>query len=658
MLSNMNIYPKYFLSIVIVIVIVFFSLPGHSQEQLSLREKAKLKYDSYNYTDAIPMYLKLVDVKAPKMGDIEKLAYSYAAVNDYEAAENWFSRLVSYPESPAANLLAYAGVLKSNLRYKEAKQALETYVQKTGNGQKVANEMAGCDSAQVWLASPTAHVIRNEALVNTSNSEFGVFPFAKKAFYTGEPDKGVFKTVSGRTGNPYLRIYTADREANGSLSYPLIDTSVYNSALYHVGPIISNKAGNMLFVSRTYVGKKESEKELSGRREFRTQNIELYIYTASNGRWEVKPFPYNKVSAYSLGHACLSLDEQTLYFTSDMPGGFGGTDIWYSRLQADGSWGKPENAGSMINSSGNEMFPQMGVDGRLYYSSDGLAGMGGLDIFVSSGSGNSWGKPLNMHYPVNSPADDFAFVNLSQAADEVSTGYLSSNRKGGKGGDDIYSFGLEKPKIILALQGKTYDKKTGALLPLTNVTLMTADRQVIGKQLTPGSSTYFFRLDKDTEYKVLGQKLKYYSDSGVVSTAGLKGSDTLSLDLHLEPLFALGTKIEIRDIHYNFDKADIRPDAAKILDETVRIMRDNPTLEIEMGSHTDSRGSDLYNLDLSQRRAQSAVNYLVSRGIARGRMKAKGYGETQLLNGCKNGVACSIAQHQANRRTEFKIVKY
>lgn len=652
----MNTYPKYFLYI--LFAIIFFSRPGHAQEQLSLREKAKLQYDSYNYMEAIPMYLKLADVKAPKLGDIEKLAYSYAAVNDYEAAETWFSRLVSYPGSAAENLLAYAGVLKSNLRYKEAKQAFETYVQKTGNQQKVANEMAGCDSAQLWLATPTAHVIRNEAQVNTSLAEFGVFPFAKKAFYTGEPDKGVFKAVSGRTGNPYLRIYTADREANGSLGYPLIDTSVYNSSTYHVGPIISNKAGNMLFVSRTYVGKKDSEIEFSGKKKFRTHNIELYIYTAINGRWEEKPFPYNKVSAYSLGHACLSLDEQTLYFTSDMPGSLGGTDIWYSRLQADGSWGKPENAGSSINSSGNEMFPQMGADGRLYYSSDGLPGMGGLDIFVSSGSGSSWAKALNLHYPVNSPADDFAFVSLSQPTDEVLTGYLSSNRKGGKGDDDIYSFGLEKPKIILALRGKTYDKKTGALLPLTNVTLMRADRQVVGKQLTADSAGYFFMLDKNTEYMVLGQKLKYYSDSGKVSTLGLSHSDTLVVDLHLEPLFALGTKIEIKNIHYNFDKDNIRPDAAKILDETVRIMRDNPTLEIELGSHTDSRGSDIYNLDLSQRRAQSAVNYLVSRGIARSRMKARGYGETQLLNRCKNGVACSVAEHQANRRTEFKIVKY
>lgn len=654
--SNMNIHPQYLL--LIFYILIAFCSSGHAQEQLSLREKARLKYDSYNYTEAIPMYLKLVDVDKPKMDDIEKLAYSYAAVNDYEAAENWFSRLVIYPESAAENLLAYAEVLKSNLRYKEARQIFENYVQKTGDGKKVANEMMGCDSAQVWLARPTAHIIRNETLVNTALSEFSVFPFAKKVYYTGEPDKGVFKAVSGRTGNPYLHIYTADREPNGTLSYPLVDTSVYNHATYHVGPIISNKTGNMLFVSRTYVGKKDSEIEFAGRREFRTNNIELYIYTANNGQWEVKPFPYNNVKSYSLGHACLSQDEQTLYFTSDMPGSIGGTDIWYSILQPDGNWSKPENAGSLINTAGNEMFPEMGVDGMLYYSSNGLPGMGGLDIFVTGGSRNNWTKPINLRYPVNSPADDFAFVNLSLPSADWGTGYLTSNRKGGKGGDDIYSFGIEKPKIILALRGKTFDKNTGAQLPLTNVTLMTGERRVLAKQLTADSARYFFELDKNTDYTVLGQKVKYYSDSAKVNTVGLTKSDTLEVDLYLKPLFIVGAKIDIKDIHYNFDKDNIRPDAAKILDETVRIMRDNPTLEIEMGSHTDSRGSDIYNIDLSQRRAQSAVNYLVSRGIARSRMKAKGYGETQLLNRCSNGVTCSIAEHQANRRTEFKIVKY
>ncbi len=168
----------------------------------------------------------------------------------------------------------------------------------------------------------------------------------------------------------------------------------------------------------------------------------------------------------------------------------------------------------------------------------------------------------------------------------------------------------------------------------------------------------FFVLDKETDYTVLGQKEKFYSDSASVTTKSLTKSDTLSVTLRLEPLFEIGKTIAIQNIHYDFDKDNIRKDAAKILDELVRTMRDNPTLEIELGSHTDSRGVDIYNLDLSQRRARSVVNYLVSRGISRDRLTAKGYGETQLLNRCSNGVKCSAAEHQANRSTEFKIIKY
>lgn len=653
----MNINFKYLL--LPLFTVLLFCNEGKTQEQLSLRERAKLKYDSYDYAQAIPAYLKLVDVKVPRMADIEKLAYCYAQINDYEAAENWFSRLVTYPESKDENLLAYGAVLKSNFRYKEAKKVFENYAQKTGDGKKVLNDIIGCDSAQVWLSRPTAHVIKNEALVNTVNSEFSLFLLAAgKAYYTGEAETSESVSISGRTGHSYLRIFKAERAENSTLSLPVLDVAPYNDGSYHVGPVVSNKAGDMLFVSRTYVGKKDSEIEIVGKRKFRTNNIELYIYIPKDGKWEMKPFPYNNVSAYSLGQASLSQDEKTLYFSSDMPGSLGGTDIWYSILQNDGSWSKPQNAGNSINTSGNEMFPSIGIDGVLYYSSNGLPGMGGLDLFVTEGERNSWTKPVNLHYPINSPGDDFAFIKTSLPSADLGMGYLSSNRKGGKGGDDIYSFGIQKPKIILALKGVSYNKTTGAILPLTDVTLLTEDRRLVGKQLTADSGKYFFELDKNTNYTLLGQKTKYYSDSASVTTVGLTKSDTLEVNLYLQPLFVVGTRIEIKNIHYNFDKDNIRPDAAKILDETVRIMRDNPTLEIEMGSHTDSRGSDIYNIDLSQRRAQSAVNYLVSRGIARSRMKAKGYGETQLVNRCKNGVACSIAEHQANRRTEFKIVKY
>ncbi|WP_158622519.1 OmpA family protein [Pedobacter sp. KBW06] len=626
-----------------------------AQEQPSLRQRADQLYAQYKYANAASIYLKLADTRKPKLTDLERLADCYRKMNDYEAAENWYARVVQDQESKAENLITYGTILKSNSRYSEAKKVLQRYAGKSGDTQRVTNEIAGCDSALIWMAKPTAHKIKNEVQVNTAFADFGVFPMDNKIYYTAEPEQSLLRQKDGRTGNPFLRIYTADRSTGNSLSSKLINKSVYNDENYHVGPIICNQKGNVWYVTRTYPGR-SGEISKENKTKFRTNNLELYIYTANNSKYEVAPFLYNDVKNYSVGHAALSQDEKTLYFVSDMAGGLGGTDIWYCELQSDGSWGKPQNAGPAINTSEDEMFPNIATDDTLYYSSNGLPGMGGLDIFVAKGEKNNWSKSANLRYPINSAGDDFAFIT-NIVNEDTTMGYLSSNRKGGVGSDDIYSFSKIKPKMILALKGLTLNKKNGEILEAATVTLYANGRQVIAKQSSKTDGTVFFELAKGTDYSVLGQKEKFYSDSATVSTKGLTKSDTLSVTLRLEPLFEIGKTIVIQNIHYDFDKDNIRKDAAKILDELVRTLRDNPTLEIELGSHTDSRGIDIYNLDLSQRRARSVVNYVVSRGISRSRLTAKGYGETQLLNRCANGAKCSAAAHQANRRTEFKILK-
>ncbi|PYF77452.1 OmpA family protein [Pedobacter nutrimenti] len=649
----MSMIKKYI--VVPALILVFLGPVLKAQEQPGLRERADKLYLTYNYAQASSIYSKLADVKKPKLKDLERLADCYWKMNDYEAAENWYARVVQFPQSSPQNLLLYAEVLKSNARYEQAKSIFKQYASKSGDVKRVTNDIAGCDSAVVWMAKPTNHHIKNESLINTANSEFGVSSIGKQLFYVAEPNAAAFKKIYGRTGNPYLRIYTASQSPDSGLAKPEINQASYNNGRYHIGPVVSNKAGNVLYVTRTYPGQ-ETELTREHQLKFGTHNLELFIYSNLNGQWEEIAFPYNNVQKYSVGHAALSKDEKTLYFVSDMPGGFGGTDIWYSERKSDGTWGQPQNAGGRINTPGNEMFPNLNEDGVLYYSSNGLPGMGGLDIFSAKGSQNNWSVPLNLKYPINSSGDDFAFLTAETTAGTKS-GYLSSNRKGGKGGDDIYSFNSVISKIILALKGTVVNKKTGEILPASAVTLFQNGRQLVAKQNSSSNGTFFFELEKDVDYSVLGQKEKFYGDSVQLSTKGLIKSDTLNVVLRLDPLFEIGKAIALKDIHYNFDKDNIRPDAAKILDELVRTMRDNPTLEIELGSHTDSRGADVYNLDLSQRRARSVVNYLVSRGIDRGRMKAKGYGETKLLNRCSNGVKCSEAEHQTNRRTEFKILK-
>jgi len=631
-------------------------LSASSQEQPSLRDRAEELYRRYEYANAAAVYVKLVDTKKPRIQDLERLADCYLKMLDYESAENWYARVIGMEGSGSANRLRYGEVLKANGKYAEAKKQLEAYAAETGDRGQVAIDIAGCDSALVWMANPTSHHLRNEG-INTSLSEFSAFPVGDQVYYAGEPDEFMQGVGTyGWTGHSFLQVYTANRNADNVLTNPVIATEHINNGKFHIGPLTADATGNTLFVTRTYVGK-DGERTKEGPRKYHTHRLELYIYAKNNdGTWSSEPFAYNNVQEYSLGHATLSEDGATLYYASDMPGGHGGTDIWYSEKQADGSWGTPVNAGPAINSAGNELFPNIGPDNALYYSSDGFAGMGGLDVFQATGSKQQWTGPQSLRYPVNSSGDDFAYI-VTFDGEEGIAGYLSSNRKGGQGNDDIYSFSFEKPKIVIVLRGTTSNKKTGERIAAT-VTLFDGKREIIARKSSGDEGTFEFVLDRDRAYTVLGQKEGYHADSAKVNTAGITESDTLEVALLLEPVFRVGDTFELENIYYDFDKHNIRPDAAAILDELVRTMRDNPTLKIELSSHTDSRGTHAYNEALSQRRAQSAVDYLVSRGIARDRMVAKGYGETRLVNRCADGVPCSRDEHQANRRTEVTVLAY
>ena len=630
------------------------SLPVLSQEQPSLRDRADLLYRKYEYAGAVALYGRLADTRNPRLVDLERLAEGYRLMNDYESSENWYARLVGHGDSRPEHLLGYAEVLKAQGKYAEAKQQLEAYASRTGDRAGVSVQLAGCDSAEAWLASPTPHRLRNEAGVNTSRSEFSAFPSGGRVYYAGEPASG---ESYGWTGAAYLRVYSATAGTAG-LSSPGLFEGPANGGGFHAGPVAASADGRTLYVTRTYPGRSGLQHTREGGHRFRTHALELYVHRDNgDGSWSSEPFAHNDPGSYSVGHAALSPDGRTLYFASDMPGGHGGTDIWYSELESGGTWGRPVNAGPSVNTAGDELFPSVGPDGTLYYSSDGLAGMGGLDIFRAEGSRGEWSRPENLRHPVNSPGDDFAFVVSGQDGSGM-RGYLSSNRRGGAGGDDIYSFGWERPQIILLLKGTSSDRSTGDRLAGVSVSLYDGGRELVARRSSDGSGNFEFAVSPGHRYTVLGQKAGYHADSARVSTEGIATSDTLEVALLLEPVFRKGQAFELEDIYYDFDRHDIRPDAAAVLDELVRTMRDNPTLRIELSSHTDSRGSHAYNEALSQRRAQSAVDYLVSRGIARERMVAQGYGERRLANRCADGVPCSREEHQANRRTMVTVLDY
>jgi outer membrane protein OmpA-like peptidoglycan-associated protein len=281
--------------------------------------------------------------------------------------------------------------------------------------------------------------------------------------------------------------------------------------------------------------------------------------------------------------------------------------------------------------------------------------MGGHDIYSSRGEKTTWSKPQDLKYQMNSTSDDFYLIS-----NDGKTGYFSSNREGGAGDDDIYSFNDQtSPVMILALDGTVYDQKTKSTLDSVLVTLTDGNGMALNRKVTEQNGKFFFGLTKDMDYKVEISKLGYASVRKTLSTKGITKSDTLTMEAFLDKdKFEPGKTYVLRNIYYDFDKANIRPDAARELNKLLAILKENPSIWIELGSHTDSRGADQYNQWLSQRRANSAVQYLIDGGVEKERIKARGYGETMLLNKCGNGVKCSHAEHQLNRRTEFKIIKH
>ncbi|SMD08159.1 OmpA family protein [Pedobacter africanus] len=572
--------------LILHIIILMLGSLAQAQEQLNKRQQADLLFNRYQYYNAARLYSSLALKKNPDVKLLERLATCYRKMNNYEAAEKWYALAVADPKAELLTHYYYAEALLSNQKFEAAKAAYQTYGARGGAAAEVALKTASCDSAAVWLNQPSRYTVNNAKALNSKYADWGLgYGLARALVFTSErPADSLLKynDIYRWNGNPWLKLFSASPDGKVINELPVL-RKAYSSFItdYHVGPMVLNSTEDTAYVTiatRAYANTLPVDQRLRKNDErLYTRRLELIIAVKTDGRWGyLKDFPYNNVKAYSLGNAALAKNGNVLYFTSDMPGGMGKTDIWFTEKQPDGSWGKPLNCGPAINTAEEESFPTIGAQGELYYSSKGKTGMGGYDIYTSTGEKASWSVPLNLKYPVNTTYDDFYF----STADGL-TGYLSSNRRGGLGDDDIYSFSYKAPKVVKPEPQKPVDT------------------------------------------------IKY----------------------------EVGKTYVLKDIYYDFDKSNIRLDAAKELDKLVTILNEHPAMHIELGSHTDSRGNDDYNLRLSQRRAESAVAYLISKGIERGRLSARGYGETMLVNSCSNGVKCSEAEHQANRRTEFKVTK-
>ncbi|MFP5040558.1 OmpA family protein [Parasediminibacterium sp. JCM 36343] len=675
-----------------ILVFVFLAYsPAKAQDGKGIMASANEAYIKYEYATAAKLYEKVLGKNSKNTLVISRLASCYKEMNNYAAAEKYYTQLIAMPGTAPEEWLYFADMLKSTGKYDAAKQIYQQYQVKSGVS--IADKIAGCDSASYWIQHPAGYNIENMAYLNTGKSDWGaVFnPATSSVVFVSDSlrnvksgffKKNVSDAIYGRTDNNFQKIYAVSDNRNDANANQIHEFDpMINRADYHTGPVVFNSNYDSIFFTMTTEksGKPNEKVKIgpNGTIDFKTLRLELYLSTLTKtGQWSSPvPFAFNNAAAYSVGHAALSLDGHYLYFTSDMPGGMGGLDIWYCERLITGNWGLPRNCGAAINTKEDEAFPVIGTNSYLYFASKGHVGMGGYDLFVSAGEKNRWTKPKNMGYPLNSSGDDFYYFTKDDTS-----GFFSSNRKGGKGDDDIYQYIITEPAApirsdnVLVLETKVIDNTTK--LPISNAALAFWNTSTDTKwdQQTNNNGKAWHDVEDATPYAITAAKQGYYSSIISINTKNTSG-DTMRVVIPLDSdgtkpaprVYRLadtitslheGDKFRINNIHYNFDKNNIRPDAAKILDTLVDILHQYPTMVIELSSHTDSRGSDAYNENLADRRAKSAVAYMISRGIDRRRLIAKGYGEYLLLNGCSNGVACTEEEHQANRRTEVKILRF
>ncbi|MCX7861476.1 MAG: OmpA family protein [Bacteroidales bacterium] len=624
--------------------------------QRSKLEQAKQYKENYEFSKAIAIYEELHKKGQLKDPDvIQDAAQSYIMINDMESAQYFLDKINSLRVYKPQELMNYAYVLKTNAEYQAA---VSIYKRIKGLfphlSYKIPSLIESCYLAEEWMNNPQLYNVQNLSDINTPYSEFAITRYEDGYFFITdrkEPNKSYKpEEIFGWTGNPYLRIYHLP-----NLDQKEIHSEIdYMNTTFHNGPVVYDFKNKTLYITKTKRYKVKSGIVNSNPTEFLDNSdqevfinrLELYSLEFVDGEWKNrKEFPYNNVERYSIGHPALSPDGKILYFVSDMPGSIGKSDIWYCERLEDGSWDIPKNAGSMINTEEKEMFPYVDSDGTLYFSSDGHMGMGGLDIFRAKGEKNKWSTPENLKYPINSPKDDFAPLFIIPGK----IGYLSSNRNGGKGSDDIYFFAKQVNVVV-----RTYEKinNKNIIVPNVYITVEKNNEEESRVYKTDIYGETSFLTHYNEEMKITANHENYIGSEKIIKAA--VENDTLYVDMFLDKI-ELNKTFVLENIYYDFDKWNIRSDAAIELDKLVKILKEHPEIDIELSSHTDSRGTHQYNRVLSQRRAESAVAYIISKGIDAKRIVAKGYGEEKLREPCPDGVNCTEAQHQLNRRTEFTI---
>ena len=611
--------------------------------------KAQKQMDKYEYAKAIDILKKASDNDKKRDKAIPMLAECYRMQHDIENSKETYAKAVNLPGAKPETFYYYAKALQATGDYEKAREMFQIYSMKKPSDPRGPLNVSYCDSVLgPWKKLDPKFEVKTVNNINTKESEFGPAIYNGDLVYASDfsnsPAEG---KKYGWTGRGYLNIMksTPDTKGDfwGSMGAPSQFDTKFNQE-YHDGPATFGDGGNSIYFTRSFFGKAKREGI------YKTNELKIFYADKNNDSWgEVKPFFLNSKD-YSVGHPALSADGQTLYFASDMPGGKGGTDIWMCKREGE-NWAQPVNLGMPVNTKENEMFPTILANDTLYFSSEGHPGYGALDIFRTSKVNGTWSTPVNMLQPINSSYDDFAIAFALGSK----IGFFSSNRTGGVGTDDIYAFRNIEPPLPAYITGLVKDKITMQPIAGANVFLYNPLTGKVKVLKTGPDGMYKSVVDKPADYVVKAMMPDFIADCSPFPLAVVKPGTTAKAprDLFLDKL-TLNKTFKIENIYYDFDKYNIREEANPELDKLVQILKEN-IINVELGSHTDSRGSVAYNDRLSQQRAESVVKYIVKAGINTSKIEAHAYGEHQLINKCADGVKCNAAEHQANRRTEFKV---
>ena len=631
------------------ILTVVFSIVSSQIEAQNARVTAATKeYEKLAYIDAIKIYERVAEQGYRDEDMLKKLSNSYYFNANFSKAAGWYGELFALNNNQNPEyFFRYSHSLKAIGDYNKADVLLSEIDEKSGYN-KLTKRVQSDYLNDIKLNSGR-YVISN-AGINSKFSDYGASFYNDKLIFTSArrisgPSKNVFLW----TNKFFSNLFQSNEKPDGNLSKPEAFKRTINSKLNESTPIFTKDGLHMYFTRNNYLNRKR------GRDEKEITLLKLYKASLEDGKWShVKELPFNS-DQFSCAHPALSVDEKTLYFASNMPGTFGESDLFKVLIHDDGSFGEPQNLGGSINTEGRETFPFISKNNELYFSSDGHLGLGGLDIFVTSLNGH---VPIkNVGTPVNSKQDDFAFyIDTGKGQ-----GFFSSNRDGGLGADDIYKL-TEIRKLSNGSEVNGFITSKGDQQKMSNVNISVFDNNYKLIYTDKSDDNGFYRMDlhADKVYYIRYEKQGYETkETGIATSSSVSLHMPIKLEKLMKPVGVgtdLASTINISEIYFDKDKWQVRDDAEFQLQKIVEIMKEYPGISIEIRSHTDSRQSKGYNLTLSNKRAKATKKKLIAKGIAPERLKSKGFGESELINYCSDGITCSEEEHQANRRSEFVII--